>query len=568
MKICDVIIIAGPGVTVKEIRWLNDSLKSMFSVIWDRYVGSSLTGIFHDCDFAEDFGEVSWEGNVFDYSSYERPGGDRIIIMKEETDREYLISQALDLVPEGIQIYDKNACAVHFNKRSREISRIPNSMDIEGRYLLDMYNLDESISTTMTSLRTGEPVINRVDHYNSSDGTFIATANSAFPVTKNGVIVGSVVFEQDKKIVSSYISRMEGIEKALNSYSTSDSPVTFTGYTFDDVIGSGPMQDALDLAKKIAPQDCSVLLIGDTGTGKELFAQSIHKASTRRSKKFIAINCAAIPSTLIESLLFGTSKGSFTGSEDKAGYFEEADGGTLFLDELNSMGLSMQSKILRVLQENTLRRVGGKKDIRVDVRIISSCNENPFKAIADNRLRKDLFYRISTVMIDLPLLRDHIEDLDVLIKARLRESNTHFVNKVEGATPEVMDFLRSYSWPGNVRELYHVIDYAMNVTDSDKIEMQHLPKYLFGEGSGTRSGLRAAYGDQGGKTAEEQPAAVKATAEKYLPQSLQTSMDAYEEQVLRNALDHFGGNVTKTADALDIKRQSLQYRIKKYGIII
>ena len=130
--------------------------------------------------------------------------------MKEETDREYLISQALDLVPEGIQIYDKNACAVHFNKRSREISQIPSSMDIEGRYLLDMYNLDESISTTMTSLRTGEPVINRVDHYNSSDGTFIATANSAFPVTKNGVIVGSVVFEQDKKIVSSYISRMVG----------------------------------------------------------------------------------------------------------------------------------------------------------------------------------------------------------------------------------------------------------------------------------------------------------------------------------------------------------------------
>ena len=138
MKICDVIIIAGPGVTVKEIRWLNDTLKSMFSVIWDRYVGSSLTGIFHDCDFAEESGEVSWEGNVFDYSSYDRPDGDRIIIMKEKTDREYLISQALDLVPEGIQIYDKNACAVHFNKRSREISQIPSSMDIEGRYLLDM----------------------------------------------------------------------------------------------------------------------------------------------------------------------------------------------------------------------------------------------------------------------------------------------------------------------------------------------------------------------------------------------------------------------------------------------
>lgn len=158
------------------------------------------------------------------------------------------------------------------------------------------------------------------------------------------------------------------------------------------------------LAKRVAGQDSSVLLVGETGTGKEIFAQSIHRSSPRSGKKFLAINCAAIPDTLIESLLFGTQKGSFTGSEDKAGYFEEANGGTLFLDELNSMSLTMQSKLLRVLQENTFRRVGGSRDLKLDVRIISSCNEDPFRSISENQFRRDLFYRLSTVMIELPPL--------------------------------------------------------------------------------------------------------------------------------------------------------------------
>ena len=250
-------------------------------------------------------------------------------------------------------------------------------------------------------------------------------------------------------------------------------------YDLEDFIGEAPsVQELKKTVRKVAPQDSNIMIYGETGTGKEIFAQSIHRASSRRSKKFLAINCAAIPETLIESLLFGTQKGSFTGSEDKAGYFEEASGGTLFLDELNSMSLAMQSKILRVIQENTFRRVGGNKDLKLDVRIISSCNEDPFRAIADNQFRRDLFYRLSTVMLELPPLREHLEDLEELVRYHLNATSYQYVHGITEVDPQVYAILRSYHWPGNVRELFHVLDYAQNVADSSTMRPEHLPSYL------------------------------------------------------------------------------------------
>ena len=224
---------------------------------------------------------------------------------------------------------------------------------------------------------------------------------------------------------------MAQAEKALRDFQPNTPPTRFSGYTFEHIIGNGEnLQKAVRIARKIAPQNNSVLLVGETGTGKEIFAQSIHRCSPRKDKKFVALNCAAIPETLIESLLFGTQKGSFTGSENKVGYFEEAEGGTLFLDEMNSMSLAMQSKILRALQENSFRRVGGQKDISMDVRIISSCNKDPFLCIKENELRKDLFYRLSTVMIELPPLRNHKEDLEELIQYHLRSTVFQYVHQL------------------------------------------------------------------------------------------------------------------------------------------
>ena len=494
-------------------------------------------------------GALVWEENTFHFQLLPAPEGGRWLLLKREDNRPYLLARALDQVTDGVQIYDKNACAVYFNRASRGISRIPSGVNVEGRHLLDLYNLDETISTTMTALQTQAPVIDRVDSFRANDFSTapIASANTSYPIFREGELLGAVVFEQTAEIVERNMKKMEATGKALSAFSQRPPKISFSGYTFDNVIGSCPkLREAVELARRVAPQDSPILLVGETGTGKEIFAQSIHRSSRRRSGKFLAINCAAVPETLIESLLFGTKKGSFTGSEDKAGYLEEAAGGTLFLDELNSMSLAMQSKILRVLQEKTFRRVGGSQDLRLDVRVISSCNEDPFKAVAENTFRRDLFYRLSTVMLELPPLREHLEDLEELIRYHLEATAYQFVHAVTRLDPEVLAVLRAYHWPGNVRELFHVLDYAQNVTDSQVMEVRHLPPYLLKHRS--------------------EPAAPLPAID-FSRETLQGLMDGYERQVIAQALDHCGYNISRTAQTLGILRQSLQYRIRKYGLI-
>lgn len=496
-----------------------------------------------------DSGALVWEENTFHFQLLPAPEGGRWLLLKREDNRPYLLARALDQVTDGVQIYDKNACAVYFNRASRGISRIPSGVNVEGRHLLDLYNLDETISTTMTALQTQAPVIDRVDSFRANDFSTapIASANTSYPIFREGELLGAVVFEQTAEIVERNMKKMEATGKALSAFSQRPPKISFSGYTFDNVIGSCPkLREAVELARRVAPQDSPVLLVGETGTGKEIFAQSIHRSSRRRGGKFLAINCAAVPETLIESLLFGTKRGSFTGSEDKAGYLEEAAGGTLFLDELNSMSLAMQSKILRVLQEKTFRRVGGSQDLRLDVRVISSCNEDPFKAVAENTFRRDLFYRLSTVMIELPPLREHLEDLEELIRYHLEATAYQFVHAVTRIDPEVIAVLRAYHWPGNVRELFHVLDYAQNVTDSQVMEVRHLPPYLLKHRS--------------------EPAAPLPAID-FSRETLQGLMDGYERQVIAQALDHCGYNISRTAQTLGILRQSLQYRIRKYGLI-
>ena len=496
-----------------------------------------------------DSGALVWEENTFHFQLLPAPEGGRWLLLKREDNRPYLLARALDQVTDGVQIYDKNACAVYFNRASRGISRIPSGVNVEGRHLLDLYNLDETISTTMTALQTQAPVIDRVDSFRANDFSTapIASANTSYPIFREGELLGAVVFEQTAEIVERNMKKMEATGKALSAFSQRPPKISFSGYTFDNVIGSCPkLREAVELARRVAPQDSPILLVGETGTGKEIFAQSIHRSSRRRSGKFLAINCAAVPETLIESLLFGTKKGSFTGSEDKAGYLEEAAGGTLFLDELNSMSLAMQSKILRVLQEKTFRRVGGSQDLRLDVRVISSCNEDPFKAVAENTFRRDLFYRLSTVMLELPPLREHLEDLEELIRYHLEATAYQFVHAVTRLDPEVLAVLRAYHWPGNVRELFHVLDYAQNVTDSQVMEVRHLPPYLLKRRAEPAAPLPAVDFSQGG---------------------LQGLMDEYEKEVIAQALDYCGYNISRTAQTLGILRQSLQYRIRKYGLI-
>ena len=536
----------------QTVAWGSEEAKKLYHLLFESWVARRrrATSVF-PIHAGQESGSFRWDEDTFDYRFLPGPGESTYLLLSREDHRAYLFARALDQVAEGVQIYDKNACAVYFNKVSRKISHIPSGVDPQGRHLLDLYNLDEGISTTMTALRTQSPVINRVEHFKASDDTSIATANTSYPILREGELLGAVVFEQTEEIVQRNIKRMEETQRALKSFASRGSQITFSGYTFENVIGhSQRLRDAVAIAQKVAPQNSSVLLVGETGTGKEIFAQSIHQASPRRGKKFLAINCAAIPETLIESLLFGTQKGSFTGSEDKAGYFEEASGGTLFLDELNSMSLAMQSKILRVIQENTFRRVGGNKDLKLDVRIISSCNEDPFRSIADNQFRRDLFYRLSTVMLELPPLREHLEDLEELVRYHLNATSYQYVHGITEVDPQVYAILRSYHWPGNVRELFHVLDYAQNVADSSTMRPEHLPSYLLKSRTASAA------------SADTAPAIDFSSA------TLQSLLDDYEHQIIVQALDHCGGNISRTAQTLGILRQSLQYRIRKYGIVL
>lgn len=498
-------------------------------------------------------GSLVWNGAQLAYLLLPAPEGKQYLLLSWNANTEFLYTRALDQLPFGVQIYDKNTHAVYFNQASREISHIPSGVNITGRHLLDMYDLEETVSTTMTALRTQSPVIDRVDQFSVDNGTFIASANTSYPIFQNGQLSGAVTFEHTEETIQKYYQSIQDTRQALKHFSGNAAPVRFSGYTFENVIGgSEKLRSAVELAQRVAPQNSPVMLVGETGTGKEIFAQSIHRSSPRAGKKFVAINCAAIPETLIESLLFGTAKGSFTGSEDKAGYFEEASGGTLFLDELNSMSLVMQSKLLRVLQERTFRRVGGKKDLELDVRIISSCNEDPFQTVEENKFRRDLFYRLSSVIIELPPLREHLEDLEQLTWYHLEQTAFQYVHRITRIQPQVYQLLRAYRWPGNVRELFHVLDYAQNVADSDVMTVEHLPAYL----------------RKSQAPAPRQSAPLTPSGHiDFSHASLQALMDDYEKEVITQALDRCGYNISQTAQALGILRQSLQYRIRKYGII-
>lgn len=549
MSLTDVVLFLTPERRIMKIQWYNKSLEQTYSAIWNVFVGHSLDSQF-SISPSLDSGDFTWKNECFSFIKLLSSQKEPIYLFKKVTNKEFLYEQALNQIAEGIQIYDENACAVFFNSYSRKISSIPEHTPIEGQHLLDLYDFPKDISTVITSLHTKAPVIDRTWKFKTATGNTVCTVNSAYPILREEKLIGSIAFEQDIHIVQRYISSMEEKKQALLHLTADGSVKRFNGYSFKHIIGSGEkLQQAIRLAKKVAPQECTILLNGETGTGKEIFAQSIHKASSRKDKKFLPLNCAAIPDTLIESLLFGTKKGSFTGSVEQAGYFEEANGGTLFLDELNSMSLAMQSKLLRVIQEGTFRRVGGSKDIALNVRIISSCNEDPYELIEKNLLRKDFFYRLSTITINLPPLREHPQDIEELIYYYIKQNSYKYAKTVSHIPPETLALLTAYPWPGNVRELFHALDYVLNVIDDDTIRLEHLPEFLLSVSPAKKS------------VSEVEPV-------DYAHQELQKTMDEFESQVLRKALEQHGYNITQTAQALGLHRQGLQYRIKKYGIIV
>jgi DNA-binding NtrC family response regulator len=319
-------------------------------------------------------------------------------------------------------------------------------------------------------------------------------------------------------------------------------------FSFDQIIGNSPaMREMLEIAQKVAESEVSsVLLQGQSGTGKDLVVKAIHYQSNRANGPFVAINCAALPGTLIESELFGYEKGAFTDAKArKEGLFEQAEGGTLFLDEIGELELSLQAKLLRVLEEGAFRRVGGLRDIPFDARIIAASNRDLKSESEANRFRLDLYYRLSVIQIDIPSLHERGDDVLLLTDYYIQSFGKRLRKQIHGIAPEVAAAFRRYDWPGNVRELRNVIERAMILEDGDVITMKYIPRAVAEGAKSSPTDGRGAAGTQ------------------FRLPSEGVALEDVEMSLVRQAIDRSGGNQTKAADLLGISRDQLRYRLKK-----
>jgi DNA-binding NtrC family response regulator len=330
-------------------------------------------------------------------------------------------------------------------------------------------------------------------------------------------------------------------------------------FHFDQIIGSSKARnEMIALARKVAESEVStVLLQGESGTGKDLLAKAIHYGSRRARAPFIPINCAAIPATLMESEFFGYEKGAFTDAKArKQGLLEQAEGGTVFLDEIGEMELNLQAKLLRVLEEGAFRRVGGLKDVPLDVRVIAASNRNLKADSEEGRFRLDLYYRLSIIQIQIPPLRERGEDVLILAEHFIKRFKEQMRKRTRGLTPEVADIFRRYSWPGNVRELRNVIERVMILEDGDMITTAYLPPDLVADAAGAIA-REAASNNSPPRRAAPAEEPLVALPEEGVP------LDQVEMSLVRQALERSGGNQTRAAELLGISRGQLRYRLKK-----
>jgi DNA-binding NtrC family response regulator len=310
-----------------------------------------------------------------------------------------------------------------------------------------------------------------------------------------------------------------------------------------DLVGSSkPMQEVMRIVEMAAPSSASVLITGETGSGKEIVARTIHKLSPRAQGPFVAINCSAIPETLMESEIFGHERGAFTGAaERRIGCFELADGGTLLLDEIGEMPAPTQAKLLRVLEDRKVRRLGSKTETPVDVRVLAATNKDPEQAVASGHLRQDLYFRLNVFHINLPPLREHKDDIPLLVEHILRDVNTKHGKHVRGVGAEVLDIFMSHTWPGNIRELRNILERASIMSEKDLITRASLPGEF-------------------GKSTSKPPGDLSTVK---FP--IGTTVDAMERELILQTLSATGNNKTRAAELLGISLKTLHNKLKEYG---
>ena len=452
---------------------------------------------------------------------------------------------------EGMMVVNKDGI-VEYYKPGNPFGKLPEEFgrNVVGNHLLSVYTeLSEENSTVMNTLRTGQITVGEKQVLTHED-LQITMVTTTYPIlNQQGEIQGAVDIAQILEVQD-----LKGAPPHAAAHSVLD----------DIVTQNEEMHRLKSMIRSIAQNDSATLIYGETGTGKELFAEALHSLSSRSGKPFLAQNCAAIPDNLLESMFFGTEKGGFTGAESKKGLFELANGGTLFLDEINSMDIAMQAKLLKALEEQKVRRIGGREDIRFDVRIVCASNEDPEVLVQEGRLRSDFYYRIGVVRLRLPPLRDRREDILPLADHYIRIYNQRMHKQILGLSQMTKDLFLRWSWPGNVRELKNTIEGAFNMESSAMITLdsvQGLLEKLERQTSGSDP------------AALEPPAAPAGLPSLQQVQEqlrrgsvdLKELLDEYESAVISEALRQTH-RLNAAAEKLSMSPQKLQYRLERLGL--
>ncbi|MDP8244877.1 MAG: sigma 54-interacting transcriptional regulator [Candidatus Hinthialibacter antarcticus] len=431
----------------------------------------------------------------------------------------------LDSIADGVFTVDRNWNVTSFNRAAEKIIGI-SRQDAVGKPCCEVFrsSICESHCALKHTLKTGAPIINRTIYIIDLKGNQIPISiSTALLKNSRGAVVGGVETFRD-------LSQVEELRKKL-----------YEKYSFEDIVGhSAGMKRIFDVLPQVAASDATSVLIGESGTGKELFARAIHHLSSRNNKAFIAINCGALPDTLLESELFGYKAGAFTDAKrDKPGRFALADHGTIFLDEIGDVSPAMQVRLLRFLQEKTFEPLGATKSQTVDVRVIAASNKDLHQLVRRGKFREDLFYRVNVIRIEIPPLRERREDIPLLVQHFISSFNRVHEKAISHVSDRVMAALMTYPFPGNIRELENIIEHAFVLCRGPLIEATHLPPYL------TDSNKAYEWNDQ---------------------KSL--SLQKLETIHITNTLNQYHGNRTAAAKALGIHPTTLFRKIKSLGILL
>lgn len=451
----------------------------------------------------------------------------------------HLFLEMLENVNEGIHVIDSEGKTVCYNRRMEDLEQLTGKEVLNKPFDKVFQSVPDS--TMLRSLHTKEVIKDELQSYINRYGKQITTVNTTIPIIEGDEVIAVMEIAQN---VTRIQEMSDTIRELKGVGSMGEGKKQPTHYSFESIIGkSAALSKALNIARKASRIDASVFIFGETGTGKELIAQSIHYASVRREKPFVAQNCAAIPEALLEGILFGTAKGGFTGAVDRAGVFEQANGGTLLLDEINSMPFEIQAKLLRVLQEGYIRRVGGTKDIPVDVRIIAISNESARELLQQSNFRKDLYYRLNVINIDVAPLRERRDDILPLAESFIKKYNQRMNKKVWMLSEDAKKILLEHSYPGNVRELENIIARGISMVDDEHVLSANMLDILELEADTMESDLLNMSG-----------------------QSLDRYMEEIERAIIKKKMLEHNQNISKTAEVLGIKRQTLQHKLKKYRL--